>query len=143
MTEPRITPVPPAFVDCVWAEVMPFITEAVRKSAGRFSVESVREDALRGFHTLWIAVMDEKIVLVISTRVVQYPLRRGLIVEWAGGGRLMDVIGAYMHELRAYARENKCDHIEGSGRRGWSKALALHGWSIGDVSYKLEIEDAG
>jgi hypothetical protein len=141
MTEPRITPVPPAFVDCVWDEILPFVAAAVATSGGAFTAASVYDDAKSGFHTLWIIIRNDAIVMMLTTRIVQYPAKRALAIDWVGGADLRAVIEVGLDTLKEYARDNSCHEIEGCGRKGWEKWLAPHGWTHQHVAYKLEIHD--
>jgi len=137
----RMTPVPPAYLDAVWRDILPFVTAAVATSAGAFTASSVYKDAKSGFHTVWIIVSDDVIQLMLTTRIVQYPEKRALIVDWVGGGDLRNVLETGLDTLKDYARDNSCTEIEGSGRKGWEKWLAPHGWTHQHVAYKLEIDD--
>ena len=141
MTAPRITPVPPEYVDSVWDEILPHVVSAVATSGGAFTKKSVYDDAKSGFHTLWILVHNDAIVMMLTTRIVQYPAKRGLAIDWVGGGDLRAVLEAGLDALKEYARTNSCSEIEGCGRKGWEKWLAPHGWTHQHVAYKLEILD--
>lgn len=135
----KMTMVPPGYLDAVWPDILPFVQRAVDKSTSRFNATSVYDDAKSGHHTVWIVLIGDAIVLTLTTRVVQYPCKRALVVDWVGGADLNEVIGTVINDLKEYALNNACDHVEGTGRRGWSKALADHGFIAGDVTYKLEV----
>ena len=137
----RVTPVPPEYLDNVWRELLPFVRRAVATSDGAFTATSVYNDAMSGFHTIWILVRNDVIVMMLTTRIVQYPAKRGLAIDWVGGGDLTAVIEIALDSLMQYARRNSCHEIEGCGRKGWEKWLAPHGWKHQHVAYKLEIPD--
>lgn len=139
----KMTLVPAGYLDAVWSDILPFVHRAVAKSDGRFTATSVYDDAKRHHHTVWIVLIGDAIVLTLTTRIVQYPCKRALVIDWVGGGDLHEVIPTVITTLKEHAVNNFCDHVEATGRRGWSTVLASHGWAVGDVTYKMEVSNAG
>tara|TARA_R110000782_G_C14560776_1_gene386149 strand:- start:126 stop:569 length:444 start_codon:yes stop_codon:yes gene_type:complete len=134
-----ITPVPIEYLDAVWPQVEEFIERAVRTTDGKFTTQSVYKDAKRGFYTLWIIVRDDVIMMMFTTRILEYPTRRGLAVDWAGGSNMMKVLDLWVATLREYAINNNCSHLEGYGRKAWGRCLEKYGWEPEYTAYKMEI----
>jgi len=125
----------------VWPQVEEFIDRAVRTTDGKFTTQSVYKDAKRGFYTLWIIVRDDVIMMMFTTRILEYPTRRGLAVDWAGGSNMMKVLDLWVATLREYAINNNCSHLEGYGRKAWGRCLEKYGWKPEYIAYKMELSD--
>ena len=95
----------------------------------------------RAFYPLWIIVKDDVIVTALTTRVIQYPNKRGLAVDWVGGGNMVEVLALSQSTLRKCAEDNNCDHIEGYGRKAWGRCLEKYGWKPEYIAYKMELSD--
>ena len=136
---PVITSVPPQYIDTVWPQVEEFMARAVRTTNDKFTTQSVYEDVKRGFYTLWIIVKDDVIMMVFTTRILEYPTRRGLAIDWVGGSNMMKVLDLCQATLREYAINNNCSHLEGYGRKAWGRCLEKYGWEPEYTAYKMEI----
>jgi len=136
-----ISPVPVEYLDAVWPQVEEFIGRAVRTTNNKFTIKSVYDDIKRKFHTLWIIVKDDVIMMVFTTRILEYPTRRGLAIDWVGGSNMMKVLDLCQATLREYAINNNCSHLEGYGRKAWGRCLEKYGWKPEYIAYKMELSD--
>ena len=81
---------------------------------------------------LWPA---EKSCLV--TEIIKYPKKKVLNV-FLGGGDLTEILE--MHEsVINWAKQQGCTALNMTGRFGWKKPLAKHGWEPMHTSYVKEI----
>ena len=138
---PVITPVPVEYLDTVWPQVEEFMARAVRTTNDKFTTQSIYDDVKRGFYTLWIIVKDDVIVTALTTRILEYPNKRGLAVDWVGGGNMVEVLALSQSTLRKCAEDNNCDHIEGYGRKAWGRCLKKYGWKPEYIAYKMELSN--
>lgn len=140
-TAPAITPVPLEYLDTVWPQVKGFVDRAVKTQDDTFTTTSVYEDIKRKFYMLWVVVSDEAITLAFTTRILEYPNRRALAIDWVGGTGAIEMMSIAQGTLQEYAKANNCKHLEGCGRRGWGRVLERHGWKPEYTAYRMELSD--
>ena len=125
----RVSAVPQEHVDLSWSAVGPILGRATDESHGRHSVMSVHDDLVEGRKQLWIAFEDLDIKGIVVTRVVDYPHRRVLLIQFCAGDGLEEWRGPMLDLLEMYAMDVGCDGLELVGRKGWARMLAQHGWT--------------
>ena len=136
-----ITPVPVEVLETIWPETSVFIERAVNTTKGKFTLDSVYQDIKRGLYVLWIIVKDDVIMAALTTRIAQYPLRKGLSIDWLGGSNMSELFTRTFPTIVQYAKDNGCTHLEGYGRKAWGKWLESYGWEPDYVAYKMELSD--
>jgi hypothetical protein len=136
-----ITPVPVEVLETIWPEASVFIERAVNTTKGKFTLDSVYQDIKRGLYVLWIIVKDDVIMAALTTRIAQYPLRKGLSIDWLGGSNMSELFTRTFPTIVQYAKDNGCTHLEGYGRKAWGKWLESYGWEPDYVAYKMELSD--
>lgn len=105
------------------------IAEALEYGLGTHSVDDVIAAVESGHMQFWPAANSCAI-----TEIVQFPQKRVLNVFAAAGD--MDEIIAAMEDVAVWAREQGCDTFAASGRPGWQRVLAKHGWQTAAVLMK-------
>ena len=140
-TNPVMTPVPVQYLDSVWPEVEDMISKAVDTTNGKFTTASVYDDIKRKFYILWIIMKDDVILGVLTTRILEYPTKRALAIDWVGGGSMARVLSLTQTTLKKYAKDNNCSHFEGYGREAWGRWLKKYGWEPEYVAYKMELSN--
>lgn len=112
----------------VIAVVAPYLESAAAASHGRTDMERVREDLLNAKASLWICYGPEVgIDAAIVTRISNYPLKRMLLLELAGGRDMTMWLPKAAEVFRQFAIDSKLDGVEIYGRRGWARMLAPYG----------------
>jgi hypothetical protein len=43
--------------------------------------------------------------------------------------------------MSKYAKDNRCTHLEGFGRKAWGRWLAKYGWKPEYIAYRMELSD--
>jgi hypothetical protein len=132
--------VPREVVDVVWDDAVKVLKPAVDTSGGKLTIDHVYSGIMSGGYVLWVVMDANRIIATLVTRVTQYPMKKVLIVEWIGGSRMDEWLPLTHDVLKDFARKNGCSRMEGYGRKGWTKPLAEHGWSVDYVAYGMEVD---
>ena len=111
----------------------PWIEAALEYSGGTHSFLDVVEGLWNGTMQLWPADKG-----CIVTEIVVYPKKKVLNI-FLGGGELEQILD--MHEnVIDWAKAQGCSALTMTGRFGWKKPLAKHGWKPLHSSYVKEFE---
>jgi len=135
----RISPIRPEFIDVVWPAVVQMLGPAVERSNGRFTIDDVREEILKGGLVLWVVLSSKTPIAFYTTRIGDYPSRRAMVIDWLGGSDMDAWLDMAVETMEDHARTNRCDHLEFCGRLGWKKVLARRGWNSEYVAYRKEL----
>ena len=121
MTDVRCLPVPKHHLATVWPHVSQLLERAVRTADGKLTVDDILDGAKHGLYVLWIVLMDEEIVAAVTTRIIEYPQRKAMALDWVGGKRMREWFGPAMRVMKEHARRNGCARMArtrmGRGRR--------------------------
>ena len=110
----------------------PYIEAALEYSGGTHDIIYIYEGIYKGTMQLG---PREKSCLV--TEIVVYPKKRVLNI-FLGGGDLTEILD--MHDdVINWAKAQGCEALNMTGRFGWKKPLAAHGWEPMHSSYVKEI----
>lgn len=143
MTATRLicAPVPPDHVDDMWRRIVPHVQRAEKTSNGRMTADDLRVSAKQGVHLLWVIFDTEasEIIAAFSTRVVQYPQMRALLIEWMGGNRMSQWISLAHDHIKEHAKINNCTRLEATGRNAWIRWAGRVGWEPEFVQYTMEV----
>lgn len=125
----EITLVPHSEINKLWPVVKPMLERAVADSRGRVDAIDVYTDLIQNKQTLWIAFDDEKEILGCCTvRIIDYATFRACNLENIAGDEMDKWIWDGFKVLSRYARDMKCQRLEGQGRPGWERFLKKAGW---------------
>lgn len=137
----RISPIRPEFIDVLWPEVVRMMKPSVETSQGKFTIEDVRADILQGTLVLWVILRGTSPVAFYTTRIIEYPNRRAMAMDWLGGSGVSSWKDAALDEMEQHARTNNCRHLECYGRMAWGRILQRRGWKPEYVAYRMELSD--
>lgn len=137
----QIHAVHPQLLDVVWADVTRLVEASVETSRGKFTLDAIRTALEAGDLVLWMVLKSGMPVAVYTTRVIAYPQRRGLAVDWVGGTGIFSWLDAVQKAVEQHARRNGCTHIEGFGRAAWGRLLRRYGWEPEYTAYRMELTD--
>lgn len=133
--------IPVALLDTVWPDAERLFSRSVATMEGKFSPEDVKRGIERGDLVLWLVVDEGTPIAAITTRIIVYPYRNALALDWVGGTRMSEWLDLVMPVLKRYAVENGCLHLEGYGRKAWGRVLGRHGWKPEYIAYRMELAD--
>jgi len=132
--------VPSEAVKHVWKDV----EEVLKKSVNTVKNKAEMIDVLKGVfddtYVLWV-VMDEgdSIIAAFTTRLLVYPQRKALALDWVGGTRMKEWEDQLISTMRKYANDLGCSHLEGYGRKAWGRALKKYGFYPEYIAYRMEL----
>jgi len=137
----KIVPIGAPLLPKVWQHVAPLLNKAVRLSPELIRIKDVYDAALAGVYVCWVAVDEDsgEFVGVITTRIIDYPQRKALAMDFIGGSRIKEWLGMAQEAIEEHAKRNDCSHLEGYGRRAWLKYLQPQGWEQSYITFKKEL----
>ena len=138
------TAVPREAIDIVWPDVINMLNKAVETSKGKYHINDIYEDITKGFYNLWLIIDDkgeDKVVAALTTRLIKYPNRSAMAMDWVGGKRMAEWLPIAMEKLSSFAKDCGCSHLEGYGRKAWIKVLKRYNWKPEYIAYRMEIDN--
>jgi hypothetical protein len=138
----RISSVPQNAVKLVWKDVDRVLNKSVATVKDKSDMIDVLDGVFDGTYALWVVLdEDDNIVAAFTTRLIVYPSRRALALDWVGGTRMKEWADQMIDTMRQYAREVGCEHLEGYGRKGWGRFLEKYGFYPEYIAYRMELSD--
>ena len=131
---------PTEAVGHVWKDVDRVLKKAVATVDNKAKMIDILDGIYDGTYVLWV-VMDEQddVIAAFTTRLIVYPQRRALALDWVGGTRMKEWEDQLIDTMRRYANELDCSHLEGYGRKGWGRALKKYGFYPEYIAYRMEL----
>lgn len=131
---------PPEAVRHVWKDVEKVLKKSVATAKDKSETIDVLVGILNGTYVLWV-VMDEddSIVAAFTTRLIVYPQRKALVLDFVGGTRMKEWNDQLIDTMRKYANELGCSHLEGYGRKAWGRSLKKYGFYPEYIAYRMEL----
>ena len=132
--------VPTEAVGHVWKDVEKVLEKSVSTVKDKAKMIDVLGGILNDTYVLWV-VMDEddSIIAAFTTRLLVYPQRKALALDWVGGTRMREWEDQLIDTMRKYANELDCSHLEGYGRKGWGRSLKKYGFYQEYIAYRMEL----
>lgn len=136
-----ITAIPTEAVGIVWGDVVRVLDKSVKTSKGKFTVEDVLLDIQKGEYALWLIIEEKEVIAAITTRIIVYPGRKAMAMDWLGGTRMKEWLPMAMETLSQFAKDNNCQHLEAYGRKAWKRWLGKYGWEPEYIAYRMELNN--
>lgn len=137
----NITPIQPDLVGAVWPAVVEMLQPAVDTAKGKCEMTDLLSEILKGSLVLWMVWKGNKPVAFFTTRIIEYPQRRAMALDWVGGREMRTWMKKALDLVEEHARRNGCEHLEGYGRSAWGRLLKRHGWEPEYVAYRMELNN--
>lgn len=138
----RLSAVPKEAVKHIWKDVENLLSKSVDTAEGKMEMIDVLEGILNDVYVLWVVMDDnDKLVAAITSRIIQYPRRRGMALDWIGGSKMSKWNDMVVEAMTDFAKKNDCSHIEGYGRKAWIRALRKYGFYPEYIAYRMEIDN--
>ncbi len=136
----RVSLVPQEAIGSVWKDVDGILKRAVDTVKDKSEVIDILTGIYEGMYVLWVVMNeDDKIVAAFTTRLIQYPRRRALALDWVGGTQMKEWEDQLIDTMKRYGNELGCSHLEGYGRKGWGRALKKYGFYPEYIAYRMEL----
>lgn len=136
-----ITAVPIEGVDIVWEDAKRVLHKSVNTSAGKFEIEDLKQELKQGQLVLWLVMDGSEVLAALTSRVIEYPGRRAMALDWVGGKHMRKWLPLVLNTLQKYATDCECKHIEGYGRKAWGRILQRYGWQPEYIAYRMELNN--
>jgi len=138
----RISLVPSEAVRHVWKDVEKVLKKSVATAQGKSETIDVLAGILTDIYVLWVVMDDDdSIVAAFTTRLLVYPQRKALALDFVGGTRMNEWNDQLIDTMRKYANELGCSHLEGYGRKAWGRSLKKYGFYPEYIAYRMELQD--
>jgi|TARA_R110000824_G_scaffold179000_1_gene359001 hypothetical protein len=140
----KVSLVDPEYLHLIWDETSLILGKSIETAHGRYSIDHIEHDILSGEQHLWIVFdEDKKVTSALTTRFVSYPGKLLLVGQFLGGRDIMSWRNAMLETLERWAVDNSCDGMEMTGRRGFERVLAPHGWTPEYTVFEKMFEENG
>jgi hypothetical protein len=134
-----ISAVPREALGIVWGDVAALMNKSVETSKGKYHIDDLYHGINRDEYVLWVVMDGEEAVAAITTRIIPYPGRKAMAMDWIGGTRMREWLPMAVETLSEYSRKNGCSHLEGYGRKAWGRWLSKYGWKPEYIAYRMEL----
>lgn len=136
----KVSLVPQEAIGSVWKDVDEILKRAVDTVKDKSEVIDILTGIYEGMYALWVVMNeDDKIIAAFTTRLIQYPRRRALALDWVGGTQMKEWEDQLIDTMKRYGNELGCSHLEGYGRKGWGRALKKYGFYPEYIAYRMEL----
>ena len=136
----KVSLVPQEAIGSVWKDVDEILKRAVDTVKDKSEVIDILTGIYEGMYVLWVVMNeDDKIIAAFTTRLIQYPRRRALALDWVDGTQMKEWEDQLIDTMKRYGNELGCSHLEGYGRKGWGRALKKYGFYPEYIAYRMEL----
>lgn len=120
--------IPAEYAVEIWPKIRGYIRSATERTGGRYEPEDVLYEILDGKLLLWAVIEGTEILGVATTRFMEYPRKKTLMVPFLAGKGFSDWGGEVVATLGKWAANNGCSAMEAAGRPGWERILDAYGY---------------
>jgi hypothetical protein len=127
----------------VWARLTPYFAEALKHCYGELSESSIKALIAADKMQVWVALAGEGAELLgcMLTECTEYPALRVLRIVLLQGINFKSWSGHARVALEIFAREQGCERLEASGRKGLARLLAPLGFEPVYTTLILEVRN--
>lgn len=133
-------------VPFVWPKVRGFLEKATEISEGRYDIQDLYERLTKDPDwVLWVVfsihpeTKEMNIVAAITSTWTLYPQMKALHGQFLGGARIEEWQDKFCSIFDEWGRDNECDAVEFTGRKGWTKLLDRNGYRPVFVTYQKDL----
>ncbi len=135
----KFLPLPATQIKEKWDKIAPILNKAVCLSPTKIDIDDVLSASLAGSYLVWVVTDQEKIIAVVTTRLVPYPKGNAMALDFVAGDRMKECTNLVLTTIEDHAKHNKCIHLEGFGRKAWGRYLKKLGWYESHITYHKAI----
>mgnify|MGYP003132250944 FL=1 len=136
-----ISAVPKEALGSVWADVARVMDKSVETSNGKYHIDDLYHGIQNNLYVLWVIMEEEKVIAAITTRIIDYPGKRAMAMDWLGGSRMKEWLPIAQRTMESFAKDNNCTHLEAYGRKAWTRWLGKYGWNPEYIAYRMEMQN--
>lgn len=143
-TDLVFTALPTDYVTRLWPQIAKVLEKSVATADGKYTTDDVYSRIMDEELVAWVVLdpaKDDEIIAAVTTRLVKYPNRYGMSMDFIGGARMQEWLPMAHSQILRYAKDHNCWHMEGYGRKGWGRWLRRYGWFEDYTVFTLNLEN--
>ena len=111
------------------------LERAINRVDGNYAIEDIQDELSERNMQLWAWLDGDTIKAACVTQINMFPRRKVCVILLAGGECMVDWLEC--GTINEWAKENGCQFVECTGRKGWKRALK--GWREVGITLRKEI----
>lgn len=131
--------IPPHELPKVWEFVRPWISAACGYNGNRYNAEDSMQEIRAGTKQLWIAEIDQSIVGVVITALMNFPQKKCCTIDICTGEKFSEW-GDLVNEIEKWAILNECNQMFLIARPGMEKLLKEHNYIKTHTVFEKELK---
>jgi hypothetical protein len=129
----------PELIDAYWPDIIVQMMRIPHVWSRWWTLEALYEAAMRGTVQVWGIGTEEKVHLIVFSRLASYPTGLILQVFLAFGNQLVRHLPLLVATLTKFAIDQGCHSAEVAGREGWSRILKRYGFQFKNITMYLDL----
>lgn len=123
-----------------WPQIHALLAPGLARA--EYTAPGLIDDLLSHNAQLWVLRKGGDPIAACVTELVEGPNGRTLHLRLAAGKHLREWLNIAVSDAVAFARQVGAIDITLTGRKGWERLLAAHGWKFRSVIMHLALEGA-
>ena len=128
----------------IWEDVEKYLRKSCKRSKGRTTTQDIFYECINNQSSLWI-IFDTgnmKILGCAITQITDYPTgKRMLNLDHVTGKNMGDWIDRGLEVMEKWAKDSKCNGIEGVGREGFWNWIKNRNWKKTAIFVEYNFEE--
>jgi|TARA_R110000796_G_scaffold106751_1_gene217253 hypothetical protein len=142
----QVSAVFPKDIYLIWKYINKFLERSCKRSNGRHTIDTIYKQLIDNEVHLWIAFDAEEDLIkgCVVTNFVYYPTGLKMLnILQLGGKNMEDWMEVVRPKITQWAKQNKCEGIEATGRKGVSHWLTKkdNNWKEDNIHFELKFEE--
>jgi len=128
----------------IWDDAEKFLRKSCKRSKGRVTTQDILYQCLNNESSLWISfdTGSLKIIGCAVTQITSYPTgKKMLTLDHIAGKKMSYWFDDGLGMLEKWAKDNKCDGIEGIGRAGFWNWIKDKNWEKTSIFVEYNFEE--
>jgi hypothetical protein len=122
-------------INSAWFYAKPYIEMAMKDSLGE-TAEDLHEAILGDKAQLWISDGGAAVSRVLQGK------KKAMQIVAMGGDNMREWLDEMVNGWKEFAKEQRCDLVMASGRRGWKREMSKYGFGEKYVTIVCEVSNA-
>ena len=128
----------------IWKDIEKYLNKSSNRSNGRTTTQDVFYECLNSQSSLWI-IFDTgnmNITGCLITQINKYPTGKKMLnIDHIGGKNMKNWINRGIEVMEKWAKDNKCNGLEGVGRQGFWNWIKDKNWKKTAMLVEYNFED--
>jgi hypothetical protein len=138
-----ILPIDTGEVALYWPFVQEYIQDAVERSEGEVSADSIFTDIVNHLRQLWVIKYEGQYIAAVVTRIYQTDTGIKIGEITMAGGSNHKVWDHFADVMAAWFSSQGCKYQDIIGRQGWFKLYEKRGFRIAYQQIRRNLDDGG